>query len=272
MWLHNHYDIKFQLYTGQRGQNSASSGATAAATGGGSGGQDRGKDKERTRPYALSNIRHPPPPPTTTTASTGTGANGGGGSSSAAAAASGSSSSASAVEEDSRARGGGRREEQVYDRSPKLQHRGGRQGAEKVYELLSKAKASRQDRDRERENKGGQSPGSVERQMSATGGGEGAAVYAKPKRQAPPPPGSGGGAKKGGGASFEVQISEGPPDYSAVMGGRDVSDTDVFESIKAHQTLSLSLSLFLLVHTLSLSPARLLQNLLDREELNRVQI
>lgn len=157
----------------------------------------------------MANIRHPPPPPTA-------------GSSSSVATASGSNSSSSAVEDD-RARGG-RREEQVYDRSPKQQHRG-RQGAEKVYELLSKAKASRQDR--ERENKGGQSPGPIERQTSAPGGGEGAAVYAKPKRHAPPPPGSGGGAKKGGGASVEVQISEGPPDYSAVMGGRDVSDAGI---------------------------------------------
>ena len=126
--------------------------------------------------------------------------------------------------EDDRSKGGrSSREEQVYNRSPKQQRRG-RQGAEKVYELLSKAKTGRQDR--ERENKGGQSP-AVERQTSAPGGGEGAAVYAKPKRHAPPPPGPGGGAKKGGGASFEVQISEGPPDYTAVMGGRDVSEISI---------------------------------------------
>ena len=194
-------------FIGQRGQSVAIA----------AGGQDKGgKDKERTRGgYAVANIRHPPPPPTTS--------NSGGG---ASAAASGSSSTSV---EDDRARVGrsGRPqqgEEHVYDRSPKQQHRG-RQGAEKVYELLSKAKASRQDR--ERENKGGQSPASIERQTSAPGGEGAAAVYAKPKRHAPPPPGSVGGAKKGGGASFEVQISEGPPDYSAVMGSRDGKQKDV---------------------------------------------
>ena len=172
----------------------------------------------------MSNIRHPPPPPTT-----------GGSSNSAATGASGSSSSASAVEDDRSKGGRSGREEQVYDRSPKQQRRG-RQGAEKVYELLSKAKAGRQDRERERENKGGQSP-AIERQTSAPGGGEGAAVYAKPKRHAPPPPGPGGVAKKGGGANIE--ISEGPPDYSAVMGGRDVSEIIVFEQTEVFKILSL---------------------------------
>ena len=101
-------------------------------------------------------------------------------------------------------------EERVYDRSPKMR---GRHGAEKVYELLSKAKT-----DRERD-KSGHSP-VVDRQTSASG--EGASVYAKPKRHAPPPPSGGeaAGGKKGAGPS-SIEIPEGPPDYLAVMSSKE---------------------------------------------------
>ena len=74
-----------------------------------------------------------------------------------------------------------------------------------MYELLSRAR-----------DKSGQSP-SVERQTSASG--EGGAIYAKPKRHAPPPPVGGAGIKKA--ASVEVQISEGPPEYTAVVNSRE---------------------------------------------------
>ena len=133
-------------------------------------GQDKGgKEKERPRGYAAVNIRHPPPPPT---------------SGSATAAAASSSSSSSTTVEDDRAKGRGSRplgDERAYDHPQKQR---GRQGAEKVYELLSKHKSSSSDKDRDRDrDRAGQSPASTERQISAPA--DGAAVYAKPKRHAP---------------------------------------------------------------------------------------
>lgn len=143
-------------------------------------------------------------------------------------ASSSSSSSASVTTEDDRSRGRGSRaqnqhgggEERVYDRSPKFRRR---QGAEKVYELLSKTRTD------SKSGQSGQSP-SMERQTSAPG--EGAAIYAKPKRHAPPPPAATGGAAGGkkvvSSASVDVvQISEGPPEYSAVVSSRDGRHKDV---------------------------------------------
>ena len=161
--------------------------------------------------------RHPPPPPSS-------------------AVATASSASSSSVTDDDRARGRGNRpqqgDERIYDHSPKTPRK---QGAERVYELLSKS------RNRERP---GHSPSSTERQTSASG--ESGAIYAKPKRHAPPPPVGGAAIKKA--TSVEVQISEGPPDYSAVVSSREgkprvchhlkVMDTYMFT-----YTLSLSLSL-----------------------------
>ena len=142
-----------------------------------------------------------------------------------------SSSSASAATEDDRTKGRGNRthpqggDERVYDHSPKLR---GRKGAEKVYELLSKTRTDKTERDRSVSTPVAPP---MDRQTSTPG--EGGAIYAKPKRHAPPPPGTGGasGGKKVAGpspSSFEVQISEGPPDYSAVTSSRqkDVCDYD----------------------------------------------
>ena len=159
-----------------------------------------GKDKERNRIYAVSNNRHPPPTSHTPSPS--------------GATATATTSPATTSVDDDRAKGRSNRsqhgEERVYDRSPKMR---GRHGAEKVYELLSKAKT-----DRERD-KSGHFP-VVDRQTSASG--EGATVYAKPKRHAPPPPSGGGaaGGKKGAGPS-SIEIPEGPPDYSAVMSSKE---------------------------------------------------
>ena len=97
----------------------------------------------------------------------------------------------------------------MYDHSPKLR---GRKGAEKLYELLSKPKT-----ERDRSVSTPVAP-PMDRQTSAPG--EGGSIYAKPKRHAPPPPGPGGKKVPGSSSSFEVQISEGPPDYSAVISSR----------------------------------------------------
>ena len=184
------------LFSGPRGQSAAAALDKA------------GKDKERTRIYAVGNVRHPPPPRTPSS---------GGTSSAAATTSNTSSSSASTSVEEDRTKGRGIRpqhgEERVYDRSPKAR---GRQGAEKVYELLSKARTDRE------KDKSGQSP-LMDRQTS-----EGAAVYGKPKRHAPPPPAGGGtaGNKKGAGPS-SYEIPEGPPEYAAVMSSREGRQKEV---------------------------------------------